>query len=1383
MTTEQRQSNLSEANDYSADKIKILEGLEAVRKRPGMYIGDTGARGLHHCVYEVVDNSIDEALAGFAKNISVTIHVDNSITVEDDGRGIPVGIHKVAGISAVEVVMTKLHAGGKFNEEGSAYKVSGGLHGVGAAVVNALSESLMVEVRQGGKVYKQSYRQGTPQGPLKEVGVTDKRGTLTTFKPDPEIFEIVEFNVDTLATRLRELAFLNSGINVILIDERLEPVKQFDFHYEGGLVQFVEYINKSKQKIHDPVIYIANQKDFIGLEIALQWNDSYSETISSYVNNINTIEGGTHVSGFRTALTRVVNKYAQETNLLKNLKETLQGEDIREGLACVISAKVPEPQFEGQTKTKLGNSEVEGFVNTIVYEKLTSFFEQNPAIAKKIIQKGVDSALARIAARKARDLTRRKTALDFGGLPGKMADCQERDPALCEVFLVEGDSAGGSAKQGRDRKNQAILPLKGKILNVEKARFDKMLSSEEIKVLITALGAGIGKDDFDISKLRYHKVIIMSVDADEHVFIRDHHGVQMVKIGQFIDQKLSRLPQSDGQYEKSDGPDLGEVLCFGLDNHEVRFRPIKSVIRHPLDEALFEVKTAYGRSVKVTASHSVFVFEKGEVVLKKGSDLAVGDKIVAPRTIRLPSDAPAQIDLLRSLYSVSEASEQVWVRGQAVEDWFKSKVTEEYLDRPEFTAPRVEIPAEVRSKLAQMRKEKGVGNKDLCEQIGIRQPVTFYAWEKGTSRPTLPNFKAYLEAIGASSETYLSLVTVGPSKLERVWEDQYTGAPKNRVRPYVRLSALDASDLDWFESREDFELTPEHYGKKGISRYLKVNESLMTILGFYLAEGSCSDRNGIRLAIGNNNKRILPEISEKFASLFGLPAQSYESNERIGELKLVNRVAALVWQHVFGFNGADSITKKVPQIVFNVSESLREAFLRSYLLGDGTASSGRIAFGTSSRDVASGIQYLLSSFGVVASLSQREPNGSFTEIRGSRCETKNTHWTLSVTAREDLARLKKVWSDHTGASTVQDKIESDHTSMNRRFEVIDGDLIALPIESLETCEATNGQVYDFSVEGDENFIAGMGGLCCHNTDADVDGSHIRTLLLTFFYRQMPQIVDKGYLYVAQPPLYRVKKGQKERYIKNEQELSEYLLTSGVDSLQVKSKQGILPTSQLVAAMKSAARFSKAIDRVAKKIHPEILRALVFARVNSETLTSKEKFDGILSRIQTQLQKQNVEFSYTLAQDSEHSAWYATVENTVHGSKRVAPINTATVESPEYEELCKHLQAMETIGEGPYTIILENKPEVHVNNGEELAEKILDMAKSGANIQRYKGLGEMNPEQLWETTMDPTKRTLLRVSVDDAVQADSIFSVLMGDQVEPRRQFIEENALRARNLDI
>jgi DNA gyrase subunit B len=800
-------------DNYTAEQIKVLEGLEAVRKRPGMYIGDTGTRGLHHLVYEIVDNSIDEVLAGFATSIQVIIHPDNSVTVEDDGRGIPIDMHP-SGITALELVLTKLHAGGKFNQEDSAYKVSGGLHGVGAAVVNALSESLNVEVKKNGKVYRLGFKRGDPQGPLQEKGVTTQKGTKVTFKPDGEIFPVTEFNVDTLANRMRELAFLNRGLKIQLKDERSDSEKVEDFIYEGGIKEFVEYLNKAKKTIHPDVIFIEQEKDSISVEVAFQWNDSYSESITSYVNNIHTIEGGTHVSGLRSALTRVVNKYALDNNLTKGLKESLTGDDIREGLACVISAKVPEPQFEGQTKTKLGNSEVEGFVSAMVYERLTYFFEHNPSIVKKIIQKSLDSALARIAARRAKDLTRRKTALDWGGLPGKMADCQIKDPSQAEIFLVEGDSAGGSAKQGRHRKFQAILPLKGKILNVEKARFDKMLAFEEIKLLISALGAGIGKDDFDIAKLRYHKIVIM-------------------------------------------------------------------------------------------------------------------------------------------------------------------------------------------------------------------------------------------------------------------------------------------------------------------------------------------------------------------------------------------------------------------------------------------------------------------------------------------------------------------------------------------------------------------------------------------TDADVDGSHIRTLLLTFFYRQMYPIIERGYLYIAQPPLFKVKRGQKESYMKNEQELADYLLTVGLGGTEVKTADGtIIPEDRLVPAMKAASKFTRTIERIGRRIHPELIRGLVFANVTSETLSSKEKFDAVLNQISQDVEKKRSEMAYELIHSAEHDSWIAKIQVLCQGVRRYFTVDLEFIESSEFEEPFKQFELLKTLGEGPFKISEgENKEDIEVKNAEELSFKMKEIGQSGLSFQRYKGLGEMNPEQLWDTTMNPETRTLLQVKVEDAIEADSLFSVLMGDQVEPRRDFIEKNALRVRNLDV
>ncbi len=1213
-----------QGGDYTAGQIQVLKGLEAVRKRPGMYIGSTSARGLHHLVYEVVDNSIDEAMAGHCTEVVVTIHEGNSITVVDDGRGIPVDIHPIEKVPGVELAMTILHAGGKFDKD--TYKVSGGLHGVGVSVVNALSEWLEVTVRRGGQMYHQRFERGIKTKELENQGKAKGRGTTVTFQPDREIFTETVYSHETLSHRLRELAFLNKGLKIALIDEREGEVNREDYQYEGGLAEYVEYLRGSRKALHDTIVYFEASKPEAEIELAMQYDEGFSENTHTFVNNINTHEGGTHLTGLKAALTRTINDYARRAKIFKK-DESLSGDDVREGLTCVLSVKVMEPQFEGQTKTKLGNSEVRGAVETAVNEQLSIFLDEHPKAGKAIIEKSLQAARAREAARKARDLARKKSALEGGVLPGKLADCSLSEPSMCEIYLVEGDSAGGSAKMGRDRQYQAILPLKGKILNTERARIDKILSNDEIRAMITAIGAGI-RDDFTLDKARYHKIIIMSVDGDDHCFVQSPGGTgaRMVRIGEYIDSLLeSGETTGTGGYEKCVGGELGDVLCFGLDDHEVRFRPIEAVLRHPLDEALYEVRTAYGRSVRVTASHSVFVQEEGEVRLKRGSELVVGDRVVAPRTVRLPEDAPRRLDLLRALHADAEAASQVWLRGPGVEAWYRAQVIDDYSDRPAFTEARVKIPATVGAEMSTLRRESDKTNRELCAAVGIRQPVTLYAWEKGSSRSTVGHLRAYLDVLGAETEQVFAQVEVGPSWLQRRWDETYTRAPANRVRDHVRLSDLDGADVAWFDQRDDVELSSTHNANHRVKRWIEVDEGLMTALGFFVAEGTVDARAGIRLALGSGNASFADEAIRAFRGVFGLEPRRYAgSGGRVDELRIVNRVAALSWARLFGFDGAKAPIKAVPDLVFNVPERLRLAFLRGYFRGDGTLARGRLALTTTSRDLASGLMYLMSASGVVSSLSRRGPDDTVREIRGQPVHSRHDVWTVSVCARSDLRRLRSVWADHPRAALIEDALASDWPEVNRLFEPIGGDLMALPVVSIEEVEPSNGYVYDFSVEHDENFVAGMGGICCHNTDADVDGAHIRTLLLTFFFRQMPELIEAGYIYIAQPPLYRVHKGKKEYYAYTEAERDEYVKRVG-------GKEG------------EAAR--------------------------------------------------------------------------------------------------------------------------------------------GVSIQRYKGLGEMNPDQLWKTTMDPDSRTLLRVEVDDGAIASQLFDRLMGEDVEPRRAFIEKNAKFVKNLDV
>jgi len=796
---------------YSADSIKVLGGLEAVRKRPAMYIGSTGKEGLHHIVYEVVDNSIDEASAGFCDKIDIKIRVDNSVTVDDNGRGIPVDLHKTENVSAAEVVLTKLHAGGKFTNE--SYKISGGLHGVGVSVVNALSTYLELEVRRDGHVYRQSYRKGVPVAPLETVGQTKRMGTKITFLPDPEIFEDIDFSFDILANRLRELAFLNKGIKITLQDERND--KDAEFFYKGGIVSFVEYINRNRKTLHKQPVLISGAKDDCEVEVAIQYNDTYAENIFSFANSINTTEGGTHLIGFRSALTRIMNNYAINNNILKNGKEALKGDDIREGIACVISVKLAQPQFEGQTKTKLGNSNVKGLVEGIVYEKMGIYLEENPAVAKQIISKAVDASRAREAARKARELTRRKSALEVTALPGKLADCQEKDPALSELYLVEGDSAGGSAKQGRDRKNQAILPLRGKLLNVEKARFDKMLNNEEIKVIVTALGAGIGKDDYDINKLRYHKVIIMT-DADI-----DGSHIRTLLLTFFFRQ-MRELIERGYMY-------IAQPPLFRISNkkNERYINTEEEMENYILDSGVNKIHVVLGDGSSITGSRLLSLIKKGirlDTILKKfeneGKDRDVV-RLLASDPAFAPDDFKDEARLLKIGKRISMALYDKIASYRASFDeehgayklYFdlseNGRVKTVYHDKDIFNVPKF---SEVKGLIKQLSslgeapywiEEKGADDKQR-RQFGSMISLIEYIIESGKKGMSIQRYKG----LGEMNPEQLWATTMDPEKrtlLQVKVEDAvaadeiFTTLMGDQVEPrrdFIYENALNVSNLD-----------------------------------------------------------------------------------------------------------------------------------------------------------------------------------------------------------------------------------------------------------------------------------------------------------------------------------------------------------------------------------------------------------------------------------------------------------------------------------------------------------------------------------------------------------------------------------------------------------
>ena len=1193
-------------SSYSADQIQVLEGLEAVRKRPGMYIGTTGPRGLHHLVYEVVDNSIDEALAGHCTHIEVDIKADGSVTVTDDGRGIPTGIVAKTGKSGVETVMTVLHAGGKFG--GGGYKVSGGLHGVGISVVNALSEWVEVTVWRDQKEHLQRYERGNPVTELNaKPSKGDRSGTSVSFLPDTQIFSTgIEFDYTILAARLRELGYLNAGVRITFSDHRLELLKSDEprietYCYEGGIKEYIAYMNREKQPLHEEVIYVQGERNNVQIEVALQWCvDAFSDNVLGFANNIRTIDGGTHLEGLKAVLTRTMNSIARKRNKIKEHEPNLAGENVREGLTAVISVKVPDPEFEGQTKTKLGNTEVRGIVDSLVGEVLTEYLEFRPQVADFILEKAIQAFKAAEAARRARDLVRRKSVLESSPLPGKLADCSSRDPSKSEIYLVEGDSAGGSAKQGRDRQFQAILPLRGKILNIEKTDDAKIYKNNEIQSLITALGLGIKGEEFDSSQLRYHHIVIMSVAGDEPTLVMDNTGrTEFVTIGGFIDDCVEGRRAAD-QYQ---------VMSFDQTTHATRFRPLKAVIRHGHEEAMYKLTTRYNRSIKVTSSHSVFVFENNEVILKKGNEVKPGDLLVASRRLPRPAVAPTQIDLLQTFYS-AELTKALYLKGEDVRQIASQRVLAKVSQPDQWSEPRVEVEDEAWQKLIAQRQATGISQKQVAASVGVKQPITISQWERGISRPILSHFLSYLEAIGSSDRVVYETV---PSKIDDrlAQDDTSKNAHWREVSCYKPFDYFTAGEIA--QLGEDVQIVPQAHGDKAFARYLPVSRELMWFLGWYVAEGTLSQHQ-VSLNLGKKDQRFIPEMIAAIESVFNETPRQYNDPDSDGIKLYFHSVAAARLIRAWGL-GKQAHLKQLPDMLFSLGEELQMAFLEGYFLGDGTTGGSHLSLTTNSPKLKDGLLYLLGQLGIIASPTCYQPSTAV----DAKIQTRHPYYTIAICSKSQLELCRQIWQRHANA----DRVEAHLARPDRKssdYVAISDDLMGLKVISASEIDLVGDYVYDFSVEDDENFVCGTGGLCAHNTDADVDGAHIRTLLLTFFYRYQRALVEQGYIYIACPPLYKVERGRNHYYCYSERERN------------------------------------------------------------------------------------------------------ALIRN----------------EFP---------------------------------------------ANANYTIQRFKGLGEMMPTQLWDTTMNPATRTLKRVEIDDAAEADRIFTILMGDRVAPRREFIETFGPKLNMLDL
>ena len=1007
----------TKTNSYSAKDIQVLEGLEPVRKRPGMYIGSTGVDGLHHLIWEVFDNSLDEAMAGHAKNIEVALLPDNKVRVVDDGRGIPTDIHPKTKKSALETAATTLHAGGKF--DGDSYKISGGLHGVGLSVVNALSSWMRAEVHRKPDLFAQEYKIGKPQGPVKKIGKTSKTGTTITFQPDTDIFKEVKFDWQTILNHLRQQAYLTKGVKIDVKDETGELPYEHTFYFEGGIVSYVGFLNRHLEAKHKNIFYAGKDVGGIFVEVALQYVEDLQSKELSFANNIHTIEGGTHLTGFRAAITRTLNDYARKNGFLKEKEDNLSGEDVREGLTTVISVKLREPQFEGQTKGKLGTPEARNAVETVVNSEFTDWLDRNPTDAREMLEKVILASKARMAAKAARDTVLRKGALEGMTLPGKLRDCSSRDASESELFIVEGDSAGGSATQGRNRHTQAILPIKGKILNVEKARIDKMLASQEVRALIIAMGTAIA-EEFDIARLRYHKIVIMT-DADSVtpetpilIFDKEKQLLRRVKIGNFVEKEC-------------EDTDRYQVLACDLDNKTFSLRNINKTIRHPIRNKLFEITSRYGYKIKATANHSVFIYKDGEFVTVPTSEIKVGDKIITP--INMPRfDKDIIFDLKPHFKSSQEVSK------------IRVKIPISYVHNIPDDA-WVDIALDQWKRVQLMRQNLKVSRVAMGSQLGIYSTV-LQQWESKIDNvmPRYDLLKKYFNHLNVDAKPILesASIFIPPSSMK---EGEY-------------------GDSEYFFNNHS----------RRLKTLIKLDEDLAYVLGWYIGDGCYSyqknNPNRFIISLGKDKKIYAPYLKEAIKR--SLNSNAFIDHKKDGSSQLVfHSFEFSILLRSLNLLNKKSYEKFAPSEMFNSPKCIQEAFLKGYLQSDGCiivkdykkGKTVRLSFTTASEALREDVVVILRQLGIFPGISSRYSRDHFRKD-GVLISSKRLGYIVNINGLNQLKRLEPVWRNHKNSKKLTEYLKTANSDRSSYKKELLGNSVLLPVTSIKEIEPQGKFVYD-----------------------------------------------------------------------------------------------------------------------------------------------------------------------------------------------------------------------------------------------------------------------------------------------------------------------------------